>query len=98
LPSANTLILEAVEWAQDKGYEALVPAIIRQYVKEVSSTICTNLPHGEKSMASVSDATHAGETAGQRERRKTLETAEALTAKQGQLDEEERHKQEALEK
>jgi hypothetical protein len=98
LPLANTMILDAVEWAKEESYEATVPAIIRKYVKEVSSAICSNRPHRERAVPSVREETHAGEMVGQTERRKTLEAAEASVAKQGQLDEEERQQQEALEK
>jgi hypothetical protein len=64
LPSKNTMILDAVEWANEEGYEAPVPVIIRQSVKQVSSTIHFNRPHHERAVASVRAATHAGETMG----------------------------------
>jgi hypothetical protein len=47
-------------------------------------------------VASVCEVTHVGETVGQTERRKTLETAEASAVKQVQLNEEERNQKEEL--
>jgi hypothetical protein len=93
------MILEAVEWAKkEEGYESSVPAIARQSVKEPPTAIHSNRSHHEKAGPSVREATHAREMAGQTKHSKNLETAEASAAKQGQINEKERHQQEAVEK